>query len=162
MCGASEEDLNAARPLLEIMGANIFHCGGTGAGGGAKLCNNLLLGISMVGVCEAYALGEKMGPYLALVHGHHDCRTLVTCSSQHRFFVLFCVAVWRTCTGLDAKVLASIINTSTGRCWSSDTYNPFPGVLEGVPAANNYAGGFGSALMLKDLGTSLGVGLSFF
>jgi len=63
MCGASESDLEAARPLLEIMGSNIFHCGQSGAGGGAKLCNNLLLGISMVGVCEAYALGEKMGTF---------------------------------------------------------------------------------------------------
>lgn len=63
MCGASEPDLESARPLLDIMGANIFHCGSTGAGGAAKLCNNLLLGISMVGVCEAYALGEKLGEF---------------------------------------------------------------------------------------------------
>jgi 3-hydroxyisobutyrate dehydrogenase len=53
--------------------------------------------------------------------------------------------------GMDAKVFASIVNTSSGRCWSSDTYNPFPGVLENVPAARGYAGGFGSSLMLKDL-----------
>jgi 3-hydroxyisobutyrate dehydrogenase len=43
------------------MGANVFHCGESGAGGAAKLCNNLLLGISMIGVSEAYALGEKLG-----------------------------------------------------------------------------------------------------
>ena len=53
--------------------------------------------------------------------------------------------------GMDAKVFASIVNTSSGRCWSPDTYNPFPGVLENVPAARGYAGGFGSSLMLKDL-----------
>ena len=53
--------------------------------------------------------------------------------------------------GMDAKVFASIVNTSSGRCWSSDTYNPFPGVLENVPASRGYAGGFGSSLMLKDL-----------
>ena len=54
--------------------------------------------------------------------------------------------------GMDPKVLASIINTSSGRCWSSDTYNPYPGVLENVPASRGYTGGFGADLMLKDLG----------
>ena len=53
--------------------------------------------------------------------------------------------------GMDPKVFASIVNTSSGRCWSSDTYNPYPGVLEGVPASRGYAGGFGADLMLKDL-----------
>ncbi len=53
--------------------------------------------------------------------------------------------------GMDPKVFASIVNTSSGRCWSSDTYNPYPGVLENVPAARNYTGGFGADLMLKDL-----------
>jgi hypothetical protein len=54
--------------------------------------------------------------------------------------------------GIDAKVLASIINASSGRSWSSDTYNPCPGVMEGVPAARGYAGGFACDLMIKDLG----------
>jgi 3-hydroxyisobutyrate dehydrogenase len=54
--------------------------------------------------------------------------------------------------GIDPKVLAGIINTSSGRCWSSDTYNPYPGVMENVPAARGYTGGFGADLMLKDLG----------
>ena len=53
--------------------------------------------------------------------------------------------------GMDPKVFAGIVNTSSGRCWSSDTYNPYPGVLENVPASRAYAGGFGSDLMLKDL-----------
>jgi len=53
--------------------------------------------------------------------------------------------------GMDPKVFAGIVNTSSGRCWSSDTYNPYPGVMEGVPAARGYSGGFGSDLMLKDL-----------
>ena len=54
--------------------------------------------------------------------------------------------------GMDAKKLAGILNTSTARCWSSDTYNPTPGVMENVPSSRDYEGGFGSALMLKDLG----------
>lgn len=38
---------------------------------------------------------------------------------------------------------------SSGRCWSSEVYNPVPGVLDGVPSSNNYKGGFGTALMTK-------------
>ena len=53
--------------------------------------------------------------------------------------------------GMDPKVFASIVNTSSGRCWSSDTYNPYPGVLENAPAGRGYSGGFGADLMLKDL-----------
>jgi 3-hydroxyisobutyrate dehydrogenase len=53
--------------------------------------------------------------------------------------------------GMDPRVFASVVNTSSGRCWASDTYNPYPGVLEGVPASRGYAGGFGADLMLKDL-----------
>ncbi|XP_072675757.1 3-hydroxyisobutyrate dehydrogenase, mitochondrial-like [Canis lupus baileyi] len=54
--------------------------------------------------------------------------------------------------GLDPKLLVKILNMSSGRCWSSDTYNPVPGVMDGVPSANNYQGGFGATLMAKDLG----------
>ncbi|XP_055075411.1 3-hydroxyisobutyrate dehydrogenase a isoform X2 [Misgurnus anguillicaudatus] len=54
--------------------------------------------------------------------------------------------------GLDPKLLAKILNMSSGRCWSSDTYNPVPGVMEGVPSANSYQGGFLTTLMAKDLG----------
>mgnify|MGYP003891932685 FL=1 len=53
--------------------------------------------------------------------------------------------------GIDSQVLAGIMNTSTSRCWSSDTYNPVPGVLPGVPSSKDWEGGFGVALMLKDL-----------
>jgi 3-hydroxyisobutyrate dehydrogenase len=68
------------------MGKNIVHCGAAGTGQVAKICNNMLLGISMIGVAEAMNLGRALG--------------------------------------IDPKVLAGIINTSSGRCWSSDTYNP--------------------------------------
>jgi 3-hydroxyisobutyrate dehydrogenase len=53
--------------------------------------------------------------------------------------------------GMDPKVFAAIVNTSSGRCWSSDTYNPYPGVLENVPSSRGYSGGFAADLMLKDL-----------
>lgn len=114
MVGGSDADFDRAQPILAAMGKNIVHCGAAGNGQVAKVANNMLLGISMIGVAEAMALGVALG--------------------------------------MDAKTLAGVINTSSGRCWSSDTYNPFPGVLDNVPSSRGYSGGFGSDLMLKDLG----------
>lgn len=114
MVGASEALFAGVRPVLGAMGKNIVRCGETGMGQVAKICNNLLLGITMAGVAEAMSLGAGLG--------------------------------------IDPKVLAGIINTSTGRCWSSDTYNPYPGIVETAPASRGYTGGFGVDLMLKDLG----------
>jgi len=114
MVGASDELFATLQPVLAQMGRNIVHCGAVGTGQIAKICNNLLLGISMIGVSEAMALGNALG--------------------------------------IDTKVLAGIINSSTGRCWSSDTYNPWPGIIETAPASRGYTGGFGAELMLKDLG----------
>lgn len=53
--------------------------------------------------------------------------------------------------GLDPKVLAEMINSSTGRCWPCEVNNPVPGVVEKAPASRDYEGGFGIALMRKDL-----------
>lgn len=113
MVGGSERDFEAARPLLACMGKNIVHCGASGNGQVAKICNNLMLAVGMIATSEAMTLAARLG--------------------------------------MDPKVFAGIVNTSSGRCWSSDTYNPWPGVLEGVPASRGYAGGFGADLMLKDL-----------
>ena len=114
MVGAEPALFERIKPVLGQMGKNIVHCGGAGTGQVAKICNNMLLGISMIGVAEAMNLGAALG--------------------------------------IDPKVLAGIINTSSGRCWSSDTYNPYPGVLPNAPASRGYTGGFGADLMLKDLG----------
>jgi 3-hydroxyisobutyrate dehydrogenase len=114
MVGGEESLYTKMLPVFQAMGKNIVYCGAAGNGQVAKVANNMLLGISMIGTAEAMALGVSLG--------------------------------------MDAKVLAGIINTSSGRCWSSDTYNPYPGVLENVPASRGYSGGFGSDLMLKDLG----------
>jgi 3-hydroxyisobutyrate dehydrogenase len=114
MVGGATDVFERIAPLLRHMGKNIVHCGAAGTGQVAKICNNMLLGISMIGVSEAMNLGAALG--------------------------------------IDPKVLAGIINTSSGRCWSSDTYNPYPGVMENVPASRGYTGGFGADLMLKDLG----------
>ncbi|OLP46907.1 3-hydroxyisobutyrate dehydrogenase [Rhizobium oryziradicis] len=61
MAGGTVEAFSKAKPLLEVMGAKIVHCGEAGAGQAAKICNNMILGISMLGVCEAFALGERLG-----------------------------------------------------------------------------------------------------
>ncbi|MGC5777895.1 3-hydroxyisobutyrate dehydrogenase [Methylobacterium sp. NFXW15] len=61
MAGGEETAFAGAEPLLKAMGKNVFHCGQAGAGQAAKICNNMILGISMIGVCEAFALGEKLG-----------------------------------------------------------------------------------------------------
>lgn len=57
--------------------------------------------------------------------------------------------------GLDPKVLANLINVSTGKCWPSEINNPVPGVVEGAPASRDYGGGFGVSLMKKDLKLAL-------
>jgi len=117
MVGASTQLFERIKPVLSHMGKNIVHCGNPGNGQVAKICNNLLLAISMIGVAEAMTLGAALG--------------------------------------IDPKLLAGIVNTSSGRCWSSDTYNPYPGVMENVPAARGYTGGFAADLMLKDLGLAI-------
>lgn len=61
MVGGSEADLELARPVLDPMAGRIVHCGASGNGQAAKLCNNLLLAITQVGVAEAFVLGEKLG-----------------------------------------------------------------------------------------------------
>ena len=61
MVGGLANNVERARPLLEIMGKKIVHCGGPGTGGITKLCNNLALAIQMIGTAEALALGSKLG-----------------------------------------------------------------------------------------------------
>jgi 3-hydroxyisobutyrate dehydrogenase len=61
MAGGTADDFEAVRPLLEAMGKRVVHCGDHGAGQAAKVCNNLILGVSMIAVSEAFVLGEKLG-----------------------------------------------------------------------------------------------------
>jgi 3-hydroxyisobutyrate dehydrogenase len=61
MAGGSQDAFETARPLFEVMGKRAVHCGGAGSGQAAKICNNMLLGISMLGACEAFALAKKLG-----------------------------------------------------------------------------------------------------
>jgi 3-hydroxyisobutyrate dehydrogenase len=61
MAGGAEDAFARARPVLEAMGRTIVHAGGPGNGQAAKVCNNMILGVSMIAVAEAFALGEKLG-----------------------------------------------------------------------------------------------------
>jgi 3-hydroxyisobutyrate dehydrogenase len=61
MCGGTDAAFSRAKPILELMGKKIVHCGAAGAGQAAKICNNMILGISMIAVGEAFVLAEKLG-----------------------------------------------------------------------------------------------------
>ncbi|PLX37038.1 MAG: 3-hydroxyisobutyrate dehydrogenase [Hyphomicrobiales bacterium] len=113
MTGGSREAFDKASPVLDVMGGKLVHCGTGGAGQAAKICNNMLLGISMIGACEAFALAEKLG--------------------------------------LSQQAAFDVISTSSGFCWSVNTYCPVPGVGPTSPADNDYKPGFAAELMLKDL-----------
>jgi len=114
MVGGTDDGFGQARPYLEKMGKAIYHAGASGSGQTVKVCNNMLLGILMIGTSEAIALGVA--------------------------------------NGLDPKVLSEIMRRSSGGNWALEKYNPLPGVMEAAPASKGYAGGFGTDLMLKDLG----------
>ncbi len=61
MAGGSEEAFATAEPLFDIMGQKAVHCGDSGAGQAAKICNNMILGVTMIATCEAFALADKLG-----------------------------------------------------------------------------------------------------
>ncbi|MFC6166140.1 3-hydroxyisobutyrate dehydrogenase [Acinetobacter terrestris] len=117
MVGADVATFEAVKPVLSCMGKNLVHCGDVGTGQVAKICNNLILGISMTAVAEGMALGAKLG--------------------------------------IDPQALAGVINSSTGRCWSSEIYNPWPDICENAPSSRGYTDGFAAQLMLKDLGLAV-------
>ena len=113
MAGGDDAGFARVAPLFEVMGRKAVHCGPSGAGQAAKICNNMILGISMLGVCEAFALAGRLG--------------------------------------LDPQKMFDVVSTSSGSCWSLDTYCPVPGVGPESPADNDYRPGFAAELMLKDL-----------
>lgn len=61
MVGGSEEAFATAAPLFEVMGRKAVHCGPAGNGQAAKICNNMILGVTMIATCEAFALADKLG-----------------------------------------------------------------------------------------------------
>ncbi len=121
MVGGESGPVEQARPVLDVMGRAVFHAGPAGAGQVAKMCNNMLLAISMIGTSEAINLGVA--------------------------------------EGLDPKALSDIMQQASGGNWVLNVYNPYPGVMDGTPASRGYTGGFGTALMLKDLGLAMDAAL---
>ena len=116
MVGGDPSTCDFVRPLLDIMGRTIVRCGGPGCGQAVKICNNMILGISMIGVAEALTLAGELD--------------------------------------LDPEHVFEVVSTSSGSCWSMNSYCPLPGVGPESPADHGYAPGFAAALMLKDLGLS--------
>jgi len=117
LCGGNAGDVERATPFLAAMGKNTMHAGPAGAGAVAKICNNMLLAVHMIGTCEALQLGVD--------------------------------------NGLDPAVLSGILLKSSGRNWSLELYNPWPGVMENSAASRDYSGGFQTDLMNKDLGLAM-------
>lgn len=113
MVGGTDENFARAQPILAAMGKNIIHAGAAGTGQAAKICNNMILGISMIAVSEAFALGKKLG--------------------------------------LDPQKFYEISSKASGQCWSMTSYCPVPGILPTAPSNRDYAPGFTTAMMLKDL-----------
>jgi 3-hydroxyisobutyrate dehydrogenase len=118
MVGGDEDGFARAEPILSAMGKAVIHAGTAGAGQAAKVCNNMLLAISMIGTCEAFALAEKLG--------------------------------------LDPQRFFDIASKSSGQCWSMTSYCPVPGPVAAAPSNRDFAGGFATALMLKDLRLAMG------
>jgi 3-hydroxyisobutyrate dehydrogenase len=113
MVGGSAAAFARALPVLQAMGKTIVHAGASGNGQGAKICNNMMLAVSMIGVCEGFALAEKLG--------------------------------------IDWQVLFDISSKSSGQSWAMTSYCPVPGPVPASPANRDYAAGFTTAMMLKDL-----------
>lgn len=113
MVGGEAADLEAARPVLASMGANIIHVGTVGAGEAAKICNNLIAGVAGIAVAEAFRIGEAFG--------------------------------------VDPKTLTDVISKSSGNTWMMQHAHPVPGIVETAPSTRDYAPGFMTDLMAKDL-----------
>ncbi|MBV8705354.1 MAG: 3-hydroxyisobutyrate dehydrogenase [Acetobacteraceae bacterium] len=114
MVGGADSAYTRGEAVLKAMGRTIVHVGGPGTGQAAKICNNMMLAINMVGVSEAFLLGRKLG--------------------------------------VDWDKLFAIISTSSGQSWALTTYCPAPGCVPAAPSNRDYAPGFATALMAKDVG----------
>jgi 3-hydroxyisobutyrate dehydrogenase len=138
MVGASGADFESAKPVLSLMGKNLVLCGDVGAGEVAKICVRGRAVRARAGRLTPRQLPEQNNMLLAI--------TMIGTAEAMNLGVRL---------GMDRSKLASVLNTSSGRCWSSEVYNPAPGVLPNVPSSKDYEGGFGTALMNKDVGLAL-------
>ncbi|MBV8973386.1 MAG: 3-hydroxyisobutyrate dehydrogenase [Sphingomonadaceae bacterium] len=117
MVGGTADAFAHAQPVLAAMGKAVIHAGDAGMGQAAKICNNMILGATMVATAEAFVLAQKLG--------------------------------------LDAQTFFDISSKASGQSWSMTSYCPVPGPVPSAPSNRDYEGGFGAALMLKDLKLAL-------
>jgi 3-hydroxyisobutyrate dehydrogenase len=113
MVGGDPAVFAEARPILGLMGKNVVHVGPLGSGEVAKICNNLLAGVSMVAAAEAFTIGIR--------------------------------------SGVDPKILHEVIRTSSGNCWALEHNCPVPGLVPKSASNRDFAPGFMTDLMAKDL-----------
>lgn len=117
MVGGDVKDLEEARPALSALGTNIIHVGPVGSGEVAKICNNLIAGVAMVAVSEAFRIAEGFG--------------------------------------VDPKILTEVISKSSGGTWVMQHGHPVPGLVPTAASNRDYAPGFMTDLMAKDLGLAV-------
>jgi 3-hydroxyisobutyrate dehydrogenase len=113
MVGGDPAVVAQARPILGAMGKNVVHVGPLGSGEVAKICNNLLAGVSMIAAAEAFTIGTR--------------------------------------AGVDPKILHDVIRTSSGSCWAIEHNCPVPGLVPKSASNRDFAAGFMTDLMAKDL-----------
>eukprot|EP01059_Diplonema_ambulator_P017074 TRINITY_DN29071_c0_g1_i1.p3 TRINITY_DN29071_c0_g1~~TRINITY_DN29071_c0_g1_i1.p3 ORF type:complete len:332 (+),score=128.75 TRINITY_DN29071_c0_g1_i1:119-997(+) len=158
----SAKDISAK---IDSLGKSLAFCDAPVSGGVPGAAAGTLT--FMVGGSEATFNDAK--PYLAkmgknVVHCGPVCagQTVKVCNNLLLAASMIAVSeamLMGTKLGCDPKTLASVLNTSTGRCWSSDSYNPYPHAIPNdIPSAKGYAGGFACDLMKKDLGLACEAG----
>ena len=117
MVGGEDDAVARAQTVLEPMAGKVIHCGTSGAGQAAKICNNMLLAVQQIAVGEAFVLADRLG--------------------------------------LSAQSLHDVVTGATGNCWAVEVNCPVPGPAPGSPANRDFAPGFATALMNKDLGLAM-------
>ncbi len=126
-----------------------------GTAGAAAGTLTFIVGGDDDGLERARPLLEKMGKNIFHAGGHGAGQVAKICNNMLLGVLMAGTAEAINLgvqNGLDPKVLSDIIAKSSGRNWATELYNPWPGVMDNVPAARGYSGGFGTDLMLKDLG----------
>jgi 3-hydroxyisobutyrate dehydrogenase len=113
MVGGDPAVVSQVRSILGVMGKNVVHVGPLGSGEVAKICNNLLAGVSMIAAAEAFTIGTR--------------------------------------AGVDPKILHEVIRTSSGNCWALEHNCPVPGLVPKSASNRDFAAGFMTDLMAKDL-----------
>ncbi|MBC3875916.1 3-hydroxyisobutyrate dehydrogenase [Undibacterium flavidum] len=126
-----------------------------GTAGAAAGTLSFMVGGSTESLERAHPLLSAMGKNIFHAGDHGAGQTAKICNNMLLGILMAGTAealALGVANGLDPKILSDIMSKSSGRNWALELYNPYPGVMDNVPASRNYSGGFGVNLMLKDLG----------